>query len=241
MMPKPFQIFGPSHIAVLCLIVLLVIVFSLIARRSRRAGDVIAKGVAIMMLATQLVYMIHCATRDPIPWARLMPMELCEWIIIIAAIALWTRRQLPYVLTYFWGMAGTLQATITPDLAYDFPHLFFFVFFLVHMGILIAALYLTFGYGMRPTARSILTAFWGLFVYLAVASVVNAVFETNYGYLCRKPFNPSLYDYLGPWPWYIAGLGVFSLCAFAVLYLPFLLFGRSSKKSCHTGDHYKAG
>ena len=42
-------------------------------------------------------------------------------------------------LTYFWGLAGTLQAIVTPDLSAGFPQLEFFMFVVGHLGIVIAA------------------------------------------------------------------------------------------------------
>ena len=53
-------------------------------------------------------------------------------------------------LTYFWGLAGTLQAAITPDLYSHFPHLGFLAYVVEHLGILVAAVYLVVGLGITP-------------------------------------------------------------------------------------------
>lgn len=225
-MTKPFFIFGPSHIAVLVLFVVLSVVFCVIARKNSKIGNLLAKCLATVLLANQLMYMIYCGTRETVNWSRLFPMELCEWTLFLAAIALWTRRQLFYVLTYFWAMAGTLQATLTPDLAYDFPHMFFFVFFITHAGILVAVMLLTFGFRLRPQPKSFCIAWLYLQGYLALALIINGLFKTNYGYLCWKPHNPSLLDYLGPRPWYILSLEVVAIALFGFWYLPFLIYDK---------------
>jgi len=203
------------------LIVLLSIVFSWVVRKNSKAGIIIAKGLAIVLLVNQAIYIPYCLAQKPIEWFRVLPMELCEWITFTAVFALWTRKQIFFVLTYFWGMAGTLQATITPDLAYDIPHMFFFVFFISHVSILVAAMMLTFGFKMRPQPKSIWIAFLMLQGYLAVTMLVNWIFDTNYGYLCQKPLNPTLFDHLGPWPWYILSLELIAILSFCILYLPF--------------------
>ena len=56
-------------------------------------------------------------------------------------VACWPPRwQLGVELSYFWGLTGTLQAVLTPDLSVSFPHLEFFEFVVGHVGIVIAAI-----------------------------------------------------------------------------------------------------
>jgi hypothetical integral membrane protein (TIGR02206 family) len=51
-----------------------------------------------------------------------LPLALCDVALIVAAIACWWPQwNLAVELTYFWGLAGTLQAVVTPDLSSGFP------------------------------------------------------------------------------------------------------------------------
>src|SRR5206468_2817543 len=50
-----------------------------------------------------------------------LPLQLCDAAIFVAAAALWTRRQVLVEVTYFWGLAGTIQALLTPGLPQHFP------------------------------------------------------------------------------------------------------------------------
>jgi uncharacterized membrane protein YwaF len=45
------------------------------------------------------------------------PMYLCHWAAIMAVVTLIYPNQLTYELCYFWALAGTLQALLTPDLS----------------------------------------------------------------------------------------------------------------------------
>jgi uncharacterized membrane protein YwaF len=57
--------------------------------------------------------------------------------------------------------------------------------------------------------------------WYAVIAVVNYALGANYAFQCAKPVQASLFDQLGPWPWYnfsTIGLG---LVFYSLLYLPF--------------------
>ena len=83
-----------------------------------------------------------------------LPLALCNMAALVAAAACWWRTALLVELTYFWGLAGTLQAVITPDLNAGFPHLVFFQYTVGHLGIVVAAVYLVVGLGLVPRPRS---------------------------------------------------------------------------------------
>lgn len=151
-----------------------------------------------------------------------LPLHLCDCAAIIGAVALVTRHRLLVEITYFWGLAGTLQGLITPDLAYAFPHPRFVAFFCLHGGVVITAIFLTAGLRLYPRKWSVLMAFGALQIYAVVAFVVNRCTNCNYGFLLQKPDRGSLLDHLGPWPWYILSLELVALVFFGLLYLPFV-------------------
>ena len=45
----------------------------------------------------------------------------------------------------------------------------------------------------------------GVNVFAVLVGPFDFLYKTNYFYLRSKPANPSLLDFLGPWPVYIAG------------------------------------
>lgn len=126
-----------------------------------------------------------------------------------------------YELAYLWGLAGTFQAVLTPDLAYTFPNPFFIGFFVDHCGIIVSALFLTWGLGMRPQPGAVWRVWGWTQVYVICAGTVDLLGHANYGYLARKPEHGSLLDFLGPWPWYIAVLEGMTLVFFTMFYAPF--------------------
>src|SRR3981081_354674 len=83
-----------------------------------------------------------------------LPLQLCDAAIFISAFALIFRTQLLVEVTYFWGLAGTIQALITPDLPQHFPTFPFFQYYVAHGGIVTAALFLVVGLGQWPPRKT---------------------------------------------------------------------------------------
>jgi hypothetical integral membrane protein (TIGR02206 family) len=156
-----------------------------------------------------------------------LPLALCDAALVVAAAACWWRTPLLVELTYFWGLAGTLQAVITPDLNAGFPHLVFFQYLAGHLGIVLAALYLVVGLHVVPRPGSVVWTFAITLAYTAVVGLVDALSGANYMFLRRPPGNWTLLRVLGPWPWYIASAAGVALVLLMILDVPFFLARRS--------------
>lgn len=162
-------------------------------------------------------------------WARMgllsiwdhVPLHLCDFLILVAAVALVTRRQTPYELLYFWGLTGTLLAMAAPDVRTDFPDWRFVSFFGLHGLVVIAGVVLTVGCGLRPQPGAPWRAFAWTNAYAALAATVDVLFDRNFLYLCRKPHASTLLDLFGPWPVYIMVADALALALFLALDGPF--------------------
>lgn len=159
----------------------------------------------------------------------LIPLHLCDLVAFVAAFALLFRSPLLCELTYFLGLGGTLQGLITPNVQFDFPHPTFIAFFQLHFGVVAAALLLPLGLHWRPrgpllhTIRRMLLYIIG---YLVVIHAVNGLLKTNFAFTLQKPANPSLFDLLGPHPYYMIWVLVLSLAMLFLLASPFALTKR---------------
>ena len=239
MTPHPFTPFGPSHWTVLALSAATTVGLVVLARRAEgeRRGHTIAWILAAVLVANLLADLAVSLALPHSRWQDVLPMQLCDWVTLLCAAALVTRRPLAYELAYFWGMAGTLQAVFTPELGSDFPSFAFVTFMLCHAGAVVAILYLTFGLRMRPEPRSILRAFLAVQVYFAAAGVVDLLLVANYGFLRHKPAHASLFDYLGPWPLYLLSLEGIAAVLFMLLYAPFAWADwRRKRRAAWQGD-----
>lgn len=231
-MQTTFVVFSSTHgIAVLTGFVVLLTLL-LIARRSALGKSIVTGILAFFCIAAYGYSQWAWSTStDPVALDNRIPFHLCDFAGFIAGYALLARKPLARELTYYWGLAATLQALITPALTYNAPHPTFFTFFFHHFAIVGAALFLPFCDSWRPQLpfyRSPLRAFAWVNVYLIFAGTMNILLDTNFGFLAHPPPNPSLIDHLGPWPWYIVSFEIIALALFFLLTLPFVRKNRAT-------------
>jgi hypothetical integral membrane protein (TIGR02206 family) len=162
-----------------------------------------------------------------------LPLQLCDAGIFVAAFALVLRTQLLVEVTYFWGLAGTIQALVTPEVPDRFPKFPYFQYYFAHGGIITAALFLVVGLGLWPRRGAVLRVFVVTVAYTLIIGAIDAATGANYMFLRAKPSTGSLLDLLGPWPWYVVWAGLIAAALFSVLYSPFLLLRRRSTLDKH--------
>lgn len=227
-MAASFELFGPAHLCAIALTFAAPPLLCAIGRLGdgRVATRVVELSLAALLIGNKIVRLVLLRRDGELTLENAAPMHLCDWAAIAAVLTLLYPNQWTYELCYFWALAGTLQALVTPDLSHGFPDAHFMNFFVSHGGVIAAALYLTFCAGMRPVPMSIpRTLMWSA-VYLAAAMAANATLETNFGYLRMKPAHPSLLDYMAPWPFYIAQLAALAVALTLLCYAPFFIADR---------------
>lgn len=214
---KPWTPFDVDHIAALGAIAAASVAG---ARAARGAAAGLRFGLAAALLGL-LGGEVYLAWRGGwLTWMTLLPLQICDLAVLLCAYALVVRAERVVALLYFWAFTGTLLAAVMPDLMWGFPSLDYFVFFGLHGLVVVATAVLVFGIGIVPGPRAWLAAWAFTLGYAALAAVVNLVLDTNFLYLCRKPDVPTLLDFFGPWPVYVATLAASALVLFRLLDLP---------------------
>jgi hypothetical integral membrane protein (TIGR02206 family) len=228
---RQFSPYGPSHLAVLVVFAIGSAALVWIGRRQTESqARLLGRVLAALIMAIFSVALVYKLVQPTL--AQSVPLQLCDLAELTAAYALWSQRNWASTLVYYWGLPLSSQALITPDLnAPDFPSHSFLTFFALHLLVVWAAIYLTWGYGMRPGWRSyrfavITTLAWGAFTL-----VFNTIAGTDYGFLNRKPNNDSLLDFLGPWPFYVLAEVVIVGAVWALMTWPWELRRRGRSRS----------
>ena len=220
----PFHPFSREHLVTVIIGSLAVALLLAAGRRGGRSRMFATASLAFLCLSA---YPFNLAAwislGKPIPLDNILPFHLCDIAAITAGFALLTRRPLLCALTYFWGLAATFQALLTPAISIGFPAWAFITFFIQHFAIVGTALYLPIVEGWRPKQplwKGPLEVYGWSVAYLVFALGVNSLLETNFGFASRPPDNPSLIDHLGPWPWYLFSMQAIAVSLYLGLALP---------------------
>jgi hypothetical integral membrane protein (TIGR02206 family) len=210
-----------------------VVTAALVAAARLRPGDwttVAARGLAVLLVGAEVGWWIYLAathaSRAELAYA--LPFQLCDAAIVVSALALWRRQQLLVEITYFWGLAGTIQAIFTPDLPHHFPSFPFLQYYFAHGGVVAAALFLVVGLGQWPRRHAYIWTAGLTIAYAAFVGLLDLVTGADYMYLRAKPASATLLDVMGPWPWYIGFAAVVGIAFFFILDAPFRLLRRGT-------------
>lgn len=227
-----FEIFGTDHLAALACTGLLAAGLIWLGKRRRgtRAVTIAAWSLAAVQVLATLIWNFSLLRRGVFQVSENLPFHLCDTALLLAVLALLRPSVALAELVYLWGLAGTLQGLITPIVQRGYPDLHYFYFFTVHSGIVVTALFLVFGLGLRPRRGVLGRAFGWLVVHAAISGTVDFAARrffdvpANYMFLCEAPAG-TLLTQLGPWPWYLAVVAPIALVFFLILLVPLHLTG----------------
>src|SRR5664279_2675486 len=224
---RAFQPFGLAHFVVIFLTIALPFVLALAVHRTKShfLERSIAFSISALLLINYVAYLVVARHLGATTWTKALPMQLCDWAMFVIIVALWTGNRCWLEIAYFWGIGGTLQAIITPNLPFGFPDLRFFSFFVAHSGIIIGIVFLMLIYRFRPRASGILRTFAWTEIYFVVAFSIDLLTGENYGFLLHKPEAASLLNLLSDSrTTYLLQFPALAFFFFGVLYAPFAVY-----------------
>ncbi len=226
MQTVPFELFGTAHNVVMVLNVIVAVGLVRAVRHfdSEKFTRTVCIGFGVVLLVNQIANWCYRFVVDggTIFLQEHLPLHVCGMSAILSVVVLFTRNRLAYELVYFWGLAGATNAVVTPALDAGWPEFHFIQYYISHCGIVVTAVLMTWGLGMRPTFKSLLRAFFLLNAMAAVMTGFNLLTGANYMYLSEQPVTDSPFLFF-EWPWYILWLEVLALGFFALCYLPVYL------------------
>jgi hypothetical integral membrane protein (TIGR02206 family) len=192
-----------------------------------RFRTIVRRTLAVLLLAFEIGLLGDKIASGGATLETVLPMHLCDWVLCAVAAALWFRWQVCFELGYFWGLAGTIQALITP--AIDLSNAWWRLggFFFSHALIVVSVLHLLITEHCRPWPRSFLRLAICSEIYVAAALLTNKLTGGNYGFLAHKPAQASLLDFFSDTHWlYVVQIHLVAFLFFPLLYLPWFVWDR---------------
>jgi len=220
-------LFGPLHWSLLLATALIAWALTMLCRTGRVPKDAVRWVLGYALMLNEFGWWYFRYSHEGLRISNL-PLQLCDislWATIFACLFL---TPLLVEVAYFAGVVGAGLAIVTPDLWSPWPSYPAVYFFITHGGIVIANIVLVYGGIATLRKGAIWRAFGILLAFAASVGIFNAIFKTNYMYLCNKPKSATLLDAFGPWPVYlVVGFGL-ALSLYALLWLPVRLQAKES-------------
>jgi len=219
-----FHPYGIAHLSVIFLTIAVPFALATIVGRtkSQLAERVIVFSLSALLILNYIFYMMRVRQFGAVSWQQILPLQLCDWGMVVVIVAMLSGNQRWFEVAYFWGIGGTLQAVLTPNLPYGFPDFRFFSFFISHSGIIAGVVFLMLVHKYRPYPMAIVRVFLWTELYFVITVMADAYTGYNYGFLLHKPEAFSLLSFLSDWrPLYLIQMHGLALVFFIVLYLPF--------------------
>src|SRR5438046_10115090 len=177
-----FHVWSSSHLTVIFLTIGLPFLLALIVHRtkSRLLERSICFAISALLLINYVAYLIVARDFGVTTWYRMLPLQLCDWAMAVIIVALWTGNRRWLEVAYFWGIGGTLQAIITPNLRYGFRDLRFISFFVAQSGIVLCILLVMLISGLCAFVTGMFVCFAWTEIYFVVAFTVDLLTGVNY-------------------------------------------------------------
>jgi len=220
-----FEPFTPQHYVPILFLILVTGILVMFAKKSqshevkKRIGLVMALITWGIMFAGSVMKMVDGSYSIQLD----LPLFMCRLVAWVLPVAIFFLNRKWLKVLYFYVLAGTIQAVISPDLEQTFPSYEYIRYFVLHVGLISTTIYMVIVFQLKITWKDLWFSFLIAQPYLLILMGINKVLGSNYGYTMHKPPTGSVLDFFGPWPWYILGAELLMLISFLLLITPFVI------------------
>lgn len=222
-----FQTGSVEHCLAIAAIVGASAVVAMAGRAAHRRGRERARQFDLTLATLLATYWIAIKLRNLLPghlgWDHSLPLHICDLAMVSAAVGLATWRRMPRNVLFFWGLGLCPNALLLPNLYLGPRFVDFWVYWLSHGAITMAAVYELAVRGYRPRWRDGTSILALNVLYTAMAVCVDGRLGVNYGFLGPHVWGSEILAF-GEWPMRVprllaAACGVHLLMALAPLAL----------------------
>lgn len=199
--PGEFSYFSFAHFIPLFVMALLIFLTYKYRGRIRdwKHEDMIRIILAALLLFSDASYFWHKIYLEVGEPANHLPITVCGWAAVLSAFMLLTKKQGLFDVVYFFVLAGSSNALITPAVITDNGpmHFRYYQFWLEHTSIFIAVFYMIFVWGYKINLKSMIRSFVVLLGLACLALAVNSGIDgANYLFLATTETGDSVLNFL---------------------------------------------
>ncbi len=224
---ESLRLFDNLHLCALfvslCCIVFIPLLGRLLPKSKRHFGVWV---LVLFAIVQEILDYCNRASFRELSLARDLPLNICNFSLIIAIVSLITRNRYCFEFSYFIGATAALQSLLTPGLPYIYNLTDYILFFFQHALIIVLALWNVFVGGMITSKYAIPRTMIFLNLMVLPVGIINWFAGSNYMYICQKPHVESPFLF-GEWPWYILSLEVVGLLMMLIAAIPMAMANKA--------------
>lgn len=217
-----FRSFSPLHGLCLLACGAAAAGYAVLVRHLGRDGRSVRLGraVGIGCLAAWLANTGFFARPSRFTWSQGLPLHFCNLADLIAAAALIGASRTPRVLLYFWTFGLSIWAFLTPTVRLGPAHFEFWIFWIYHLFLVLAAAHLLVAEGFRTQEGDLRVALIWTGATASALAILDAATGWNYGFVGpSSPDAPTPIDLLGAYPGRLVWMVLGACLVFAALNL----------------------
>lgn len=219
-----FPIWSLAHFAML-IIAFIGVEFIILNKRKLRDSNngKILKLIMIIALASQqIILYLWYGFSGYFTIHESLPLYNCRIAIIFTIIALITDKKLFRNVGCYWGVAGAILALMMPtDLdPFSFPHYTNISFFLGHIVLLWATVYILVVDQYRINKNSLKSILYFTNTYHLLIYIFNILTNSNYCYLNKAPFAKTFFEnFMSPRAYTLTAFFAFNIFMILVYFI----------------------
>src|SRR5437660_1593163 len=71
--------------------------------KSQRIEHVVIVALSAVLILNYLAYLVFIRSRGVVDWRQMLPMQMCDWGMVVVIVAMWTGNQRWFEVAYFWA------------------------------------------------------------------------------------------------------------------------------------------
>lgn len=219
------------------LVIVLIQILAYSASRNNRVNQ-LSHRLGYCMLVLYIIYLVYFFIPNNFSWAISLPLQVCDLLIPVSAIALISSQRDARSIQYFSAFILAGQAIITPAGDQNPQSFRFWLYWIIHAGIYSSAIFDLTIMRYTPYFRDICRVFLFNIIYISIVFPLNIIFNWNYGFLgASKPNASTIIDVLGPWPQRVPLMIALAFLSQALMLVPWSMHRIITKRFRVTGGH----